>query len=355
MPNALFPPGRLVYGHPSQKIHKKDNKKQPMFKADGTAVMVHSFGVAYPKDVFNYYIRPVMESAASAAYGGQPVPPHFAYKYKDGDGVDRQGKPYNTREGYAGHYVVHFETQFDLLAYRLNPQTNGWDQITANDYKTGDYIQVNTDVEGNKPTDPSHTPGLFVNPKGVLHVGNGPAIVNAPSADQMFTGSQQFQLPPGASAPGAPSPIPANAPNPPGFGGGMPPGAMAPPVAPVAPQYQPAPAAAPVYAQPAPPVAQVPGFAPQPPQFQTPATGYMPQPAAPVAPQPVYAQPPGALPQAPVYPPAHDIVQNVTGAAPQYQPQPPAPAMPGQPAYAQPPVPGAPPAYPMTPGQVPGQ
>lgn len=341
MPNLTLPPGRLVYGHPSQKIHKKDNKKQPMHKADGTPVMVHSFGVAYPKDVFNSTIWPIMFQAASAAYGGQNPPPHFAYKFKDGDGVDRQGKPYNTREGYAGHCIVHFETQFDLLAYRLNTQTGGWDQITADGYKTGDYIQVNASIEGNKPTDPTHTPGLFINPQGVLHVGNGAAIVNAPSADQMFAG-QTYALPPGASAPGTPSAAPATAPNPPGFGGGMPPGAIAPPAAPVAPQYQPAPAAAPVYAQPAPPAA---------PQYQ-PAPAYAP-PVAPVAPQPVYAQPPGALPQAPVYPPAHDIVQNVTGAAPQYQPQP--PAVPGQPAYAQPPVPGAPPAYPMTPGQVPGQ
>jgi len=301
MPELLFPAGRLVYGHPSQKIHKKDNKKQPMFK-DGQPVMVHSFGVAYPKDVFNSTVWPVMYQAASGAYGGQQPPPHFAYKFKDGDTVDRQGKPYANREGYAGHCVVHFETQFDLLAYRINPQTGGWDQITAADYKTGDYIAVRATVEGNKPADPTHTPGLFVNPIGVLHVGNGQAIINAPSADQMF-GGQQFALPPGATAPGAPPAMPSGAAMPPGLGGaapmmpGQPPGAyQPPPAAPAAPQYAPPPAA--------------PG-----------------QP-------PVYAQPPGvapAAPAAPTYPPAHDYVASVTGQ----------------------PVPGAPPAYPMPPGAQP--
>jgi hypothetical protein len=276
MPTLTLPVGRNVYGHPSQKIHKKDNKKQPMFKTDGSPVMVHSFGVAYPKDVFNAQIWPVMYQAASAAYGGQQPPPHFAYKFKDGDGVDRQGKSYASREGYAGHVVVHFETQFDLLAYRQNA-AGGWDQINESAYKTGDYIAVSASIEGNKPTDPTHTPGLFINPQGVLLIGHGTAIVNAPSADQMFAG-QQYALPPGATAPGAAPAMPAGMPTPPG----LPPGSM--------PQPQ-----------------------------------YAPPPQAPTAPQPVYAAP--VAPQ-PVYPPAHDFVQNATG-------QPPAPG--AAPAYPLPP------------------
>jgi hypothetical protein len=288
MPVLTLPVGRNVYGHPSQKIHKKDNKKQPMFKADGSPVMVHSFGVAYPKDVFNGQIWPVMYQAASAAYGGQQPPPHFAYKFKDGDGTDRQGKSYQTREGYAGHIVVHFETQFDLLVYRQNA-AGGWDQITENDLKTGDYIAVSASIEGNKPTDPTHTPGLFINPQGVLLIGHGQAIVNAPSADQMFAG-QQFALPPGATAPGAAPAMPAGMPTPPGMAplppGAMPPVPGQPPIAPAAPQYAPPAAPAPVY-------------------------------AAPVAPQPQYQQP--AVPGAPVYPPVPGFVQQAAGvpAAPQ--------------------------------------
>lgn len=302
MPEQTLPTGRLVYGHPSKKIPKLDQKRQPVLK-DGQPVMVHMFGVAYPKQVFNDHIWPIMYNAASAAFGGQQPPPHFAYKFKDGDGVDRQGRPYSQREGYAGHIVIHFETQLNVTAFRLNPQTGGWDQITENDYKTGDYIAVNCNIEGNKPSDPTHTPGLFVNPVGVLHIGNGTAIVNAPTADQMF-GGQQFALPPGATAPGSAPPMPAGMANPPGFGGAMPPGGMAP---------QPAPAA--------------PGYPPQ---------------AAPVAPGGYAPQPAPAAPGPTGYPPAHDFVQNATGLPPGgYAPQP-APAAP---------VPGAPPAYPPQPGQ----
>lgn len=323
MPVQTLPVGRLVYGHPSKLIQKTDTKRQPVIGKDGQPVMVRQFGVAYPKDVFNAQVWPIMYAAASAAFGGQQPPPHFSYKFKDGDGVDRQGRPYNQREGYAGHCVVHFETQFDLIAYKQNPQTGAWDQITEHDYKTGDYIAVNASIEGNKPTDPTHTPGLFINPQGVLLIGHGQAIVNAPSADQMF-GGQQFQLPPGATAPGTAPPMPAGAPTPPGFGGGMPPGAM------------PAPGAPPAYGQ-------QPGYAP------TPA---VPQPG----PVPAYQPPPAAAPPAPGgYP-------QQQGQPPVYQQQPPAPT--GYPPHdivgaaigqQQPatPAPGAPPAYPMPPGAQP--
>lgn len=318
MPQLTLPTGRLVYGHPSKKIPKLDTKRQPVMK-DGKPVLVSMFGVAYEKQVFNDHIWPVMYGAASAAFGGPQIPPHFAYKYKDGDGVDRQGRPYNQREGYAGCMVVHFETQFEIIAYRLNPQTGGWDQITENDYKTGDYIAVNASIEGNKPTDATHTPGLFINPQGILHIGNGPAIINAPSADQMF-GGQQFALPPGASAPGSAPAIPGGMASPPGFGGAMPPGAMAPPAVPGQPP------ATPAYAAP-------PGAPPAPAYQQPPAApAYAAPPAAPAA--PVYQPQPGQ----PVYPP-HDLVGGAP-AAPVYQ----------QPV---PPAPGAPPAYPMPPGAQP--
>lgn len=348
MPVQTLPTGRLVYGHPSKLVQKTDTKRQPVIK-DGKPVMVRQFGVAYTKDVFGAQIWPIMYAAASGAFGGQQPPPHFSYKFKDGDTVDRQGRPYSQREGYAGHCVIHFETQFDLIAYRHNPQTNGWDQITENDYKTGDYIQVNASIEGNKPSDPTHTPGLFINPQGVLHIANGTAIVNAPSADQMFGGVASGPLPPGALPPGSASPVPAGAPNPPGFAGGA------------APVQQPVPGYG------APPA---PGY--HAPQLATPPGpgGYAPAPAAPAAPaaQPVYQQPPVAaapVPGQPAYPPATGFVAGVTGqpdpnAAPVYaQPQP------GQPVYAQPgqppaapvyqqPQPGAPAGYPL-PGQPPHQ
>ena len=332
MPVQTLPVGRLVYGHPSKLIQKTDTKRQPVMK-DGQPVMVHQFGVAYPKDVFNAQIWPIMYHAAKAVFQGYepPLPPTtlFSYKFKDGDGVDKQMRPYSAREGYAGHCVVHFETQFDLLAYRQNTQTGGWDQITENDYKTGDYIAVNCSIEGNKPDNAAHTPGLFINPQGVLLMGHGPAIINAPSADQMFGGVNVGTLPPGALPPGSMPAVPAGAPNPPGFGGSV--------------------AAPPVYAQPpqAAPVAP-PQYQPQPAPVVAPPV-YQQQPAAPVYAQPPQAAP--AVPGAPVYPPAYDVVQNATGqpipGAPAYAPP---PGQPQAPQYQPQPAPGG---VPLSPGAQP--
>lgn len=254
MPTITTPVGRLVYGHPAKLVGKTDLHNQPVMK-DGKQVMIRSFGVAFPKAAFNEHLWPTMYYAAKSVFGNYepPMPPtkDFAWKYKDGEWKDKQQRPYSEREGYAGHVVIHFETQFDLLSVRMNAGGNGYDQIGENDYKTGDYIAVNCSIEGNKPTNPMHTPGLYINPQGVIFVGVGQAIINAPSADQMF-GGQQFTLPPGATAPGAAPTMPAGLPTPPGMAA-------------------PAPAAPPVY-------------------------------AAPVAPQP-----------APTYPPAHDFVENATG------------------------------------------
>lgn len=283
MPTIVTPVGRLVYGHPARLVAKTDMMtKQPVMK-DGKPVMVRSFGVAFPKEAFNTHLWPTMYHAAKSVFGNYdpPMPPtrDFAWKYKDGDWKDKQQKPYSEREGYAGHCVVHFETQFDLLSVKMNAAGNGYDQITEHDYKTGDYVAVNCSIEGNKPTNAQFTPGLFINPQGVIFVGVGQAIINAPSADQMF-GGQQFTLPPGATAPGAAPTMPAGLPTPPG---------MAAP----APAAPPVPMAAPA----APPVAAAPTYPPAH-DFVANATGqpvYAASPAPAGAPVPP-TMPPGAIP-----------------------------------------------------------
>jgi hypothetical protein len=297
--------GRLVWGHPLVKKAKTGNDGKPVIGKDGQPVMVHAFGVAFPKaatlpaerqhESFEATLWPIMQGEAMLACSNN-IPGHFAWKYKDGDTNTghRQGKPYNEREGYPGHYVLNFETQIDVIGYIRDPQTGAWNQCTDRDMKTGDFIVVSGDISGNKPDNPSHTPSLFINPRGVLLIGLGQAIMNAPTADQMF-GGRQFSMPPGALPPGSMPAAPAGAPMP----MGMPPVPGQPPTAPAAPQYQ----------QPAP-------MAPQP-QYAPPAAPVYAAPVAPVAPQPQYQQP--AVPGAPVYPPVPGFVQQAAGvpAAPQ--------------------------------------
>jgi len=202
------PVGRIVWGHPT-KARDKINKdtKQKVLKADGTPAQQWSFGVAFDKATFQQFIWPAMVQEAATVYppsatsNGQPsTPPKFSWKYTDGDGIDDQGKPYNTREGYAGCYVLAISSE--LMAPPIF-KNNGasYQQLPGDAVKCGDYVAVGLNLKVNVPENRAHTPGLYVNPLAIEFVGYGTEIVGQGSADPnaIFKGAQH-QLPPGASA-----------------------------------------------------------------------------------------------------------------------------------------------------------
>ena len=304
----LTPVGRIVWGHPGKAQKKTDQKtKQPILR-DGKQVEQWAFGIAFPKDVFNAQIWPQLHAEAATVYP-QGFPPTFSWKFKDGDSVDRQGKPYSAREGYAGHYVLTVSTE--AFAPPMFKFENGaYRQITADEIKCGDYVVLNLNAKANKPVDVSHTPGIYINPNGLELVGYGQEIVSAGAdPDAMFgAGGQRpgYALPAGAST----TPI-SSAPS----GAAMPGHA---PAAPVAAAPAPLPPAAPV--------------APAPVAF--PPAGWTAHPSAPgyfYSGQEVldeatlrakFAKP--AVPAAPAAPaapvtlpaPAHDFVAAAAGAPP---------------------------------------
>jgi hypothetical protein len=311
------PVGRIVWGNPAKAVQKKDNvTKQPRFKADGSPMMQYSFGLAIPKFDFEATVWPAMFQEAATVYP-HGTPPKFAWKYQDGDGIDSQGKPFAEREGYAGHIVLAISTEIPPGIFKLNAAGTGYDVVPPEGIKCGDYVSVALRLVANKPTDPTHTPGLFVNPEAIEFVGYGQPIVSGPDPDELF-GKQRHALPPGASA----TPVQAT-------------GAPGMPV-----PGQPAPAAAPQPGMPAP------GYGAPPPVYGQPAPGM----------QPGMPAPGGYAPQPGMPAPAHDFVHNATGQpAPGMQPGMPAPGMqPGMPApgYAAPPP--APGGYAPQPGQMPG-
>lgn len=195
----LTPVGRIVWGHPGKSQVKKDQKtKQPILR-DGKPVEQWAFGIAFPKDVFNAQIWPQLHAEASTVYP-QGFPPTFSWKFKDGDSIDRAGKPYSAREGYAGHFVLTISTE--AFAPPMFKFENGtYRQITADEIKCGDYVVLNLNAKANKPLDVSHTPGVYINPNGIELVGYGQEIVSAgANPDDMFgAGGQQRALPAGAS------------------------------------------------------------------------------------------------------------------------------------------------------------
>ena len=277
--------GRIVWGNPAKPQIKKDvQTKQPVLR-DGQQVQQWVFGVAFPKAEFEQMIWPAMAKESAQGYPNG-APQHFAWKYNDGDGVDSNGQPFNSREGYAGHYVLTISTEaFAPPVYKL---VNGaYVQLQPDQIKTGDYVVLALNIVVNVPTNRTHTPGLYINPVAIDHVGYGQEIHNGPNAQQLFGGSQ-YQLPAGASQ----TPVASG-------GAGMPGTGQQPPMGQQPPQQ--------------PPMGQQP---PQQPPMGQPA----PQ-------QPPMGQP-GTMP-----PPANDFVQNAGHQGMPGQ-QPPAqntgqPAMPG--------------------------
>lgn len=263
MPQEITTPvGRIVWGHPTRakgKTRKNPatNAIEPVMKADGTQVMVRSFGLAITKDEFQAQVWPALSAEAAALYPGGAPPQKFAWKYTDCDQRDDNGKLFSEREGYAGCYVLAFSSELDNPppVFKFNGST--YDQLPGDAIKCGDWVAVKSLLKGNIPADRTMTPGIYVNPQGIEFVGYGTEIVAQGSINPNDAfGGQARQLPPGASAtpvgapagaPGMPvgSPAPMTAPPP---GPGAMPGQTPPPV--MAPPPAPAPAAAPAMTRP---------------------------------------------------------------------------------------------------------
>lgn len=307
--------GRIVWGNPARATTKKDQKTNQPIMRDGQPVQQWVFGVAFPKAEFQQYVLPYLQQAVGAVFP-HGVPPQFSWKIKDGDGVDRKGKPYREREGYAGHYVLTVSTE--AFAPPIYKNEGGrYRQMNENEIKTGDYCVVKLNVKANAPTNPQHTPGLYINPVGIEHVGYGQEIIaSSADPDEMF-GGRTYALPPGASA------VPQA------------------PVSTVAAPYNAAPA----------PAAYNPGQPPATTTYAPAPTAYNPPPAQPVAynPAPTTNYAPAPVATATMPAPAHDFVQNAGNPAPvAYNPPPAQPV-----AYN--PAPAQPTAYNPMPGIMPGR
>lgn len=269
---------------PFEGAARKDATGKPIFNQQGEPAMQYGFGLAVPKpgpqstpeetknfmDLWN-----AIQAEAMALYPTGKIPPGFSFKYKDGDGVDHNGKPFSAREGYAGNLVYALTTSLPLKFFKY--EGGAYVQVKEG-IKCGDYVQVQVNVKGHLPKPGTQSkPGLYLNPNLTLFLGFGKEIVNAPDASSVF-GAAPPPMPNGASA--TPVGGPAN------FGAFGQPTEQAPqtPVAPqwggqanpnvLPPQFQTpppvnqAPTAPPAWGAPAQqqaPVMQQPGTAPRPP------------------------------------------------------------------------------------------
>ena len=269
----LWTSGDLWKGKP--KIDQMT--KQPRFDKNNQPMMEYGFGLSIPKHVLQSSpLWQAMHEEAYTLYPSRQIPPSFAWKYKDGDGVDHNGVPFGDREGYKGCVVFALTTTIPIQFFRFE---NGQNIQIPDGIKCGDYIEVQIQVKGH-PAFGQGKPGLYLNPLMVRFAGYGTEIVNRPSADAVFAMNAP-SLPDGASAaplaptapfpamPGTMAPPPMQAPQP--HYGVLPQAHQPPPGSPV---YQGAPsiAQAPVAAQPM-------GLPMAPQSFATPAAPQSAQPS----------------------------------------------------------------------------
>jgi hypothetical protein len=159
-----------------------------------------AFGIAVPK------VNPQMNEAMKANFdniwraihteggkcGFQYPNPKFAWKFVDGDLPKDDGSA--QPEHFKGCIVLTCVTRIPLTFFK---RVNGQDgsiihqQLTADDFKTGDYVRVNINIKGHTGVNP----GLYMNPNGVLFLAPGEAIASASASPSQMFGSAPFAIP----------------------------------------------------------------------------------------------------------------------------------------------------------------
>lgn len=184
----IWTSGDLFTGKPKLDF----NTKQPKINAAGEQMMEYGFGLAVPKSVLDQTaegqpgeIWAAVHQEALSLYPSGQLPPGFAMKFKDGDGVDHNGKSFAERAGYAGHIIFTCTTSIAIKYFKFENNAN----IMINEgIKCGDYVNVQLQIKAHGAVGQGK-PGLYLNPNAVQFLGFGEAIINAPSGDQIFGAS----------------------------------------------------------------------------------------------------------------------------------------------------------------------
>lgn len=197
----LTPPGRLVQGslYIPQTVDALGNpiviKTGPQAGQTGVS---YYFAIAVAKGQEQHWNQTpwgklIWDVGHQGFPGGQADHPVFAWKIIDGDTTvasTPNGPPPCDRPGFAGHWVMKFNSGFAPTIYDPRNKKILLDKDFIN---AGDYIQISGTV---KPNGSPQQPGVYLNHKCVAFLGYGEPIIfgKDPSEIAFETG-----LPAGAS------------------------------------------------------------------------------------------------------------------------------------------------------------
>lgn len=248
----ILPVGRMVQGD-AFKPSLTDQQGNPrVFKSGpriGQPNPQYFVAIAYSKQDPEFYkVQAALVEVARASFphlfdaAGNCVNPMFAWKLVDGDGIDTSGKPNNTKDGFAGHWVLRLSSGFAPKIYIKGKYDPSQEVKDERELPRGYYIRALIDVAGN---DNVQKPGLYLNLKMIEIDKPGPVISNGPDASAVFAATASPGAYTGAPVSGMPA---MGAPM-------MPPAApaiVAPPAAMMPPMAAPAAMAPPMVVAPAP-------------------------------------------------------------------------------------------------------
>lgn len=192
--NNLLVQGRIVWTSGRTLFEGKKkldyNTNAPIFDENNQPIIEYGFGLAIPKidprtgqpTAEFQKVWQLLHQEAFTLYPSGQLPPDFAMKYKDGDGVDHQGQPFGNREGYKNHIVLACTTQIPIKYFVFEGGNN---VLVNSGIKCGDYVNVQLNVKAH-PAKGRGKAGLYINPSAVQLIQAGKEIINTPSGDQMF-------------------------------------------------------------------------------------------------------------------------------------------------------------------------
>ncbi len=191
------PVGRLVGGSPYQG-DTKDFDGNPL--PDGR--VSYTLMIAIPKGSEQAWTQTEWGAAiynqAVADFDDQTVQrPDFAWKIIDGDsGVpNKRNKIPNQREGFPGHWVMTFRTDFKVGIFSmLSGQLIEVLEDAA--VQKGYFVQIQGKVKGNGN---QNNPGVYLNPSNLCLIAYGDVIKGESQQDANSAGFGGGALPPGAS------------------------------------------------------------------------------------------------------------------------------------------------------------
>lgn len=231
----LTPIGRLVQGS-VWDLNDTDGDGKPLLTQDQKPKVQCYFALAIDKA--NPEFGPfwnIMLDVAKRGYpqwfdaNGNCTHPQFAWKYADGDGVDKNGKPNNTKVGWAGHHVLKFSSSFLPRCFQKGRYDESQKLTDRNSVQTGYFGRVGGLMSVNIG---SKVPGLYMNADlfelhfvgDVISSGRNAAetLANAPASTFVPQGAIALgQSVPSQATPGAGAAMPGMA----GTGGAAMPGA----------------------------------------------------------------------------------------------------------------------------------